>query len=95
MNEDNMKPGSCCLPGGDCRPGDACPPGMACKPGAACRCPHHLTGPIFIVAVGIILLLSALGILDGRGLSVTFAVLVIAAGITMAMKRSCRCCGRR
>jgi hypothetical protein len=58
----------------------------------ACRCPHHMTVPILIVAVGIILLLSSLDVLTGRGMSVSFALLVIVAGVLMAIKRSCRCC---
>lgn len=57
-----------------------------------CRCPHHMTGPVLVIAVGVILLLSALGWIDGQGLSVAFAVLVIVAGILMMLKRSCRCC---
>jgi hypothetical protein len=59
-----------------------------------CRCPHHLTWPIVIVAVGIIMLLSALGLLGEHGLSVAFSLLVIATGVLLAARRSCRCCGK-
>ena len=61
----------------------------------SCRCMYHLTWPILIIAVGVILLLSALGLLGEHGLSVAFALLVIAAGVLMALKRGCKCCCRR
>jgi hypothetical protein len=64
--------------------------GMSC-----CRCSHHLTGPIMIIAVGVVLLLSALGLLGQRGMSVAFALLVIVAGVLIALKRGCKCCPGR
>jgi hypothetical protein len=69
--------------------GGVCPPGVT---KGCCRCPHHMTLPVLVIAVGIILLLSALDWINGQGLSVAFALLVIIAGILMILKRSCRCC---
>ncbi len=63
-----------------------------CPTKSACRCPHHLTGPIIIIAVGVIMLLSVLGVLGSAGAGVAFSVIVIILGISMIMKRSCRCC---
>jgi uncharacterized membrane protein len=66
----------------------------ACKP--RCMCPHHMTGPIIIVAVGVIMLLSVLGVLQGKGAGVALSVVVIIWGLMLVMKRSCRCCcGRK
>jgi hypothetical protein len=57
-----------------------------------CMCVHHMTGPIIIIAVGVIMLLSVLGVLQGRGAGIALSVVVIILGVMMAMKRSCRCC---
>jgi len=62
---------------------------------AGCCYAHTLIWPILIIAVGIIMLFSALGLLGEHGLSVAFALLVIAAGVLLAMKRGCRYCGSR
>jgi len=61
----------------------------------SCCYAHTLTWPILIVAVGVILLLSALGLLGEHGLAVAFSLLVIAAGVLLALKRGCRYCGPR
>jgi predicted lipid-binding transport protein (Tim44 family) len=68
----------------------ACP----AKPG--CRCPHHMTGPIIVIAIGVVMLLSVLGVLGSAGAGVAFSLIVIILGISMIMKRTCRCCcGKR
>lgn len=56
-----------------------------------CRHFHHMTLPVMVVAVGVVLLLSALDLLTGRALSVAFAILVIVAGVLIAVKRQCNC----
>jgi hypothetical protein len=65
----------------------------AAKP--RCMCPHHMTGPFIIIAVGIIMLLSVLGVLEGRGAGIALSVVVIIWGLMLAMKRSCRCCAKK
>ena len=57
-----------------------------------CMCVHHMTGPFIIIAVGVIMLLSVLGVLEGRGAGIALSVVVIILGVMIIMKRSCRCC---
>jgi len=64
----------------------------ACPAKPNCKCPHHLTMPIIVIAVGVIMLLSVLGILGSAGVGVAFSLIVIILGISMIMKRTCRCC---
>jgi hypothetical protein len=63
-----------------------------CVPRANCRCPHHMAGPLIVIAIGVVMLLSVLGVLSGTGVGVTFSLIVIIVGISMIMKRTCRCC---
>lgn len=63
-----------------------------CTPKSACKCPHHLTGPVVIIAIGVIMLLSVLGVLQGVGVGVALSVIIIVLGVMMALKRTCRCC---
>jgi len=57
-----------------------------------CMCPHHMTGPFIIIAIGVIMLLSVLGVLEGQGAGIAISVVVIIFGLMLAMKRTCRCC---
>lgn len=66
-----------------------------CATKPRCACVHHLTGPIIIIAIGVIMLLSVLGVLAGRGAGVALSAVVIIWGIMLAFKRSCRCCGKK
>lgn len=63
-----------------------------CSPKAGCACIHQLTGPIIIIAVGVVMLLSVLGVLRGAGVGVAFSLIVIIFGVMMILKRTCRCC---
>jgi len=59
-----------------------------------CKCPHHLTGPIIVIAVGVVMLLSVLGVLGSAGAGVALSLIVIILGASMIMKRTCHCCCR-
>jgi uncharacterized membrane protein YbhN (UPF0104 family) len=57
-----------------------------------CRCPHHIAWPLIVIAFGVIMLLSVLGVLGSGGAGVAVSVIIIILGISMIMKRTCRCC---
>ena len=67
---------------------------VVCPPRLGCKCPHHLTWPIIVIALGVIMLLSVLGVLGSEGAGIAFSLIVIILGISMIMKRTCRCCCR-
>jgi uncharacterized membrane protein len=62
--------------------------------GPACNCPHHRAMPIFIVLIGLLFLLNALGYIGMHAVAVTWPIIVILAGLQKMMQRRCNCCNR-
>lgn len=59
---------------------------------ANCRCPHHIAIPLIVIAIGVVMLLSVLEVLNGVGVGVIFSLIVIIVGVSMIMNRICGCC---
>lgn len=61
--------------------------------GGKCGCCHHKVIPILVILLGLEFLAYNLGWGISEGfLSLSWPVLVIAAGIMMLTKRMCKCC---
>lgn len=66
--------------------------GACCSPKGCCKCPHHIAWPLIVIAFGVVMLLSVLGVLGSAGAGVAISLIIIILGISMIMKRTCRCC---
>ena len=66
--------------------------GNVCAPKSGCKCMHHITWPLIIIAFGVVMLLSVFGVIGSAGTGVAFSLIVIIIGVSMIMKRTCRCC---
>ncbi len=62
--------------------------------GPACKCPHHKVGAIFIVLLGLLFLLNALGYVGDHTTAVVWPVIVILIGLQKIFKRRCNCCSK-
>ncbi len=69
-----------------------CASKATCAAKPRCKCIHHLAWPIIVIALGLVMLLSVLGVIGSAGTGVAFSLIVIILGISMAMKRMCNCC---
>lgn len=56
-----------------------------------CTCPHHKTGAIIIILLGLTFLLGTMGVLSGVAVSYAWPILVIIFGVTRLIGGSCRC----
>ncbi len=68
------------------------PPGAMMQ---KCGCPHHKVLPIFVVLLGLLFLLRALGVVTMHFVDVGWPILVIAAGLTKMFSHKCRCYWRQ
>ncbi|MDB5189236.1 MAG: hypothetical protein JWL82_193 [Parcubacteria group bacterium] len=57
----------------------------------ACTCPHHKSGAIIIILLGLTFLLGTMGVLSSMIVGYALPVLVILLGITKLMGGSCKC----
>ena len=57
-----------------------------------CKCPHHKMTPLFIIMIGLVFLLGALGTISGTTASILWPILLIILGITKWAGHSCKCC---
>jgi len=57
-----------------------------------CACAHHQMVPIFIVFLGLIFLLRALGTLSYEVVSIIWPILIILVGLQKMFKGKCKCC---
>jgi hypothetical protein len=58
----------------------------------ACNCPHHKMGPLLIILLGLLWLLSALNVVSMYALSIILPIVVIAIGLMVLFKGECQCC---
>jgi hypothetical protein len=60
----------------------------------ACNCPHHKMGPLLIILLGLLWLLSALNVISINIVSIILPIIVIAIGLMVLFKGECRCCNK-
>jgi hypothetical protein len=63
--------------------------GMA---GGMCKCPHHKAIPLFIVLIGVVFLLQALGMITAQFAGIAWPVLIILIGLQKMFAGMCKCC---
>lgn len=57
-----------------------------------CPCPHHKMLPFLLVAFGLVFFLGNLNILTQAAVTMTWPVIVMAAGLMKLMQGRCKCC---
>lgn len=60
--------------------------------GKMCKCPHHKAVPLFIVLIGLVFLLRALGTISMSAADVAWPILLMAIGLQKMMGGMCKCC---
>lgn len=59
-----------------------------------CPCPHHKMLPLLLVAFGLVFFLGNLNILTQAAVTMTWPVIVMAAGLMKMMQSKCKCCSQ-
>jgi len=57
-----------------------------------CHCPHHKMTPLFIILIGLVFLLGALGTISITIANILWPIFLILLGITKWTGHSCKCC---
>ncbi len=60
--------------------------------GMRCSCPHHKMVPIFIILIGLVFLLGALGVLNDTFVAYAWPILIIVIGLQKLFGNACKCC---
>ena len=59
-----------------------------------CRCPHHKMGPLLIILLGVLWLLSALGVISLDIVAIVLPIVIIVIGLMVLFKGECTCCSK-
>lgn len=59
--------------------------------GEVCKCPHHKMVPFFIVLIGVVFLLKALGVLSQGTADLLWPVILMAIGFQKLARGACKC----
>ncbi len=59
--------------------------------GGMCSCPHHKMVPLFIVLIGLIFLLEAMGTVTMAFANMAWPILVILIGLMKMTRGMCKC----
>lgn len=58
----------------------------------SCKCPHHKMGPVLIILLGLLWLLSALDVISLNIVSITLPVIIIVIGLMVLFRGDCPRC---
>lgn len=62
--------------------------------GQMCKCPHHHMVPFFIVLIGLVFLLRALGAISMQTADVLWPIVLMCIGFQKMARGMCKCCAK-